>query len=119
MRNERLEALSEPELVELAEQALTLLHTRYRDEQTLIDHFGEAAADYVRLAIENAHEGFDRFADHYWEREPEHRARSLRPACTSHTHPTALTCSGRGRVAAADRARRGVAGRVRRRRDQK
>ena len=68
MSDPRLETLTEPELVDLTERALATLHARYTDEQTLIERFGEAAADDVRLAIENAHEGFDRFADHYWHR---------------------------------------------------
>jgi hypothetical protein len=63
-----LDALPEAELVDLAERALAVLHARYTDDQRLIATFGEAAADDVRLAIENAHEGFDRFADHYRER---------------------------------------------------
>ena len=63
-----LDALSEAELVELTENALRILHERYTDEATLLERFGEAAADDVRLAIENAREDFDRFADHYRDR---------------------------------------------------
>jgi hypothetical protein len=61
------EQLSEEQLVALAERALAILHTRYSDEQTLVARFGMAAADDVRLALENAREGFDRFIDHYRE----------------------------------------------------
>ena len=53
------------QVVDLVERALALLHERYSDEPTLLERFGEAAADDVRLAIENAREGFDRFVDHY------------------------------------------------------
>ena len=60
-----LAALSEAEIVELTENALRILHERYSGEAALLERFGEAAADDVRLAIENAHEGFDRFVDHY------------------------------------------------------
>jgi hypothetical protein len=60
-----LGALPEEQIVELAERALLILHARYTDEQTLLARFGEAAADDVRLAIENANEGFERFVDHY------------------------------------------------------
>jgi len=63
-----LGALVESELVQLTATALGILHARYTDEQRPLERFGEAAADDVRLAIENAREGFDRFADHYWER---------------------------------------------------
>ena len=66
--DQALEALTEPQLVELIERALQRLHARYSDEHTLLERFGAAAADDVRLALENAREGFDRFADHYWER---------------------------------------------------
>ena len=65
-----LDAMSEAELVEFTETALARLHARYTDEDTLLERFGEAAADDVRLAIENAREGFDRFVDHYRETEP-------------------------------------------------
>jgi hypothetical protein len=68
MTDARLDALTEPELVDLTERALAILHARYSDERTLLERFGEAAADDVRLAIENAREDFDRFADHYWDR---------------------------------------------------
>jgi hypothetical protein len=63
----RLAALPEGELVDIAECALAILHARYTDEPTLLERFGDAAADDVRLAIENAREGFDRFLDHYRE----------------------------------------------------
>lgn len=65
----RLGALSEAEIVDLTERALLILHARYTNEQTLLERFGEAAADDVRLAIENAREGFDRFVDHYRNRK--------------------------------------------------
>jgi hypothetical protein len=65
----RLAALPEGELVDITEYALTILHARYSDEPTLLERFGDAAADDVRLAIENAHEGFDRFLDHYREQD--------------------------------------------------
>jgi hypothetical protein len=68
MTDPRLQALTEPELVDLTERALGILHARYTQEPTLLERFGEAAADDVRLAIENAREGFDRFAEHYWDR---------------------------------------------------
>ena len=58
-------AVPEEQIVELAERALLILHARYTDEHTLLERFGEAAADDVRLAIENASEGFERFVDHY------------------------------------------------------
>ena len=64
-----LNDLPEAELVDLTETALTILHARYTDERTLLERFGEAAADDVRLAIENAREGFDRFLDHYREQD--------------------------------------------------
>ena len=63
-----LGALSEAELVDLTENVLRVLHRRYTDEAMLLERFGEAAADDVRLAIENAREGFDRFVDHYRDR---------------------------------------------------
>jgi hypothetical protein len=65
----RLGALSEKELVDVTECALAMLHARYTDERTVLERFGEAAADDVRLAIENAREGFDRFIDHYREQD--------------------------------------------------
>jgi len=61
--------LSEAELVELTERGLAILQARYTDERTLVERFGKAAADDVRLAIENAREGFDRFIDHYREQD--------------------------------------------------
>jgi hypothetical protein len=64
-----LDELSEAELVELTERGLAILHARYTDERTLVERFGKAAADDVRLAIENAREGFDRFLDHYREQD--------------------------------------------------
>jgi hypothetical protein len=64
-----LDALSETELVDVIERALAILHARYTDERTLLERFGEVAADDVRLAIENAWEGFDRFLDHYREQD--------------------------------------------------
>ena len=60
-----LDALTEAQIVDVTERALAMLHARYTDEPTLLERFGEAAADDVRLAIENAHEGFERFVDHY------------------------------------------------------
>lgn len=64
-----LDALSETELVDLTERALAALHARYTDERTLVARFDEAAADDVRLAIENACEGFDRFVDHFRDQD--------------------------------------------------
>ena len=63
----QLDGLAEAELVEFTETALRRLHERYTDEPTLLTRFGEAGADDVRLAIENALDGFDRFTDHYTE----------------------------------------------------
>jgi hypothetical protein len=56
---------TEAEVVTLVEHALEHLHARYSDEPTLLERFGAAAADDVRLALENAREGFDRFLDHF------------------------------------------------------
>lgn len=60
-----LGALTEAQIVDLTERALAIPYARYTDEPTLLERFGQAAADDVRLAIENAREGFDRFVDHY------------------------------------------------------
>jgi hypothetical protein len=65
-----LDVLSEAELVELTENALRILRERYTVEAALLERFGEAAADDVRLALENADEGFDRFVDHYRQTRP-------------------------------------------------
>jgi hypothetical protein len=64
-----LDALPERELVDITECALTILHARYTDERTLLGRFSEAAADDVRLAIEDARGSFDRFLDHYREQD--------------------------------------------------
>jgi hypothetical protein len=60
-----LDALTEAQIVDVTERALAILYARYTDDPTLLERFGEAAADDVRLAIENANEGFERFVDHY------------------------------------------------------
>jgi hypothetical protein len=65
MSNLHMEALSDAELIEVADQALASLNARFSDPDHVAEQHPNAEADELRGAIEHACEGWDLFADYF------------------------------------------------------